>query len=184
MPPDSCPVTVREAAVDDIGVIQSIYAHEVLTGVATFEEIPPSVEEMNKRRESVLSFGLPYLIATINDDIVGYSYATEYRARPAYRYTIESSVYVATGHHRQGIGRMLMSALIERCEEGPSRQMIAVIGDSANAGSIALHKALGFRFVGTLVGSGFKHGRWVDTVLMQRALGAGAHRLPIDQFER
>ena len=161
-----------------MAAIQRIYAHHVLHGSASFEEVPPSVGEMAARRASVLQLGLPYLTAELNADIVGYSYATSYRSRPAYRYTIEDTVYVAEGCGGKGIGSALLTRLIALCEAGPWRQMIAVIGDSGNAGSIALHRSAGFRTVGTLQSVGFKFGRWVDSVLMQRPLGLGDRGLP------
>ena len=153
--------------------VQQIYIHHVLHGLATFEEVPPSVEDMLGRRAAVLDLGLPYLVAERAGEILGYSYATFYRPRPAYRHTIEDSVYLAEGLGGQGIGAALLSDLIRRCETGPWRQMLAVIGNSANAGSIGLHRKLGFEHAGTLRSVGFKLGGWVDTVLMQRALGAG-----------
>ncbi len=158
--------------------IQAIYAHHVLHGLATFEEVPPSVDEMIARRAAVLKAGLPYLAAHLDGRVVGYAYATAYRPRPAYRHTIEDSVYVAQGSSGHGIGRALLRSLIEHCERGPWRQMLAVIGNSANAGSIALHRSLGFQPIGTLHSVGFKLGRWVDTVLMQRTLGDGDRSLP------
>lgn len=171
-------VLVRPATVSDMPAVQAIYAHHVLRGVATFEEVPPSVDELIVRRATVVGLGLPYLAAEIDGSVVGYSYATTYRARPAYRQTIEDSVYVADGFNGRGVGVALLSALIAECEKGPWRQMIAVIGDSGNAGSIALHRRLGFKDVGTLKSVGFKLGRWVDTVYMQRALGLGDTELP------
>jgi L-amino acid N-acyltransferase YncA len=171
-------VVVRDAREQDMPAIQAIYAHEVLHGIASFEEVPPTTDAMLARRASVLELGLPYLAAELDGQVVGYSYATAYRPRPAYRYTIEDSVYVAQGMQGRGIGRALLSALIARCETGPWRQMIAVIGDSGNAGSVALHRQLGFRLVGTFEAAGFKLGRWVDTVHMQRALGPGGDTLP------
>lgn len=172
-------VIVRDANEADMTAIQAIYQHYVLNGLATFEEIPPSAEEMVSRRASVVDAGLPYLIAEADGRIVGYSYATSYRPRPAYRHTIEDSVYVADGLGGRGIGAVLLQALIVRCEAGPWRQMLAVIGNSGNAGSIALHQRLGFQHVGTLRSVGFKLGQWVDTVLMQRALGPGDTALPL-----
>jgi phosphinothricin acetyltransferase len=169
---------VRDAADSDMAAVQSIYAFHVLYGLATFEEQPPSTSELLSRRAGVLGLGLPYLVADMDGDVVGYCYATGYRSRAAYRHTLEDSVYVADGLDRRGIGTRLLEALIERCEKGPWRQMLAVIGDSGNAGSIALHRRLGFRPVGTFRSVGFKLGRWVDTVLMQRELGAGGSNLP------
>ncbi|QIB33468.1 N-acetyltransferase [Ancylobacter pratisalsi] len=177
MPHESCPL-VRACEEGDIASIQSIYAHHVLHGLASFEETPPTREEMARRRAAVLEAGLPYLVAVFQGEVVGYSYATSYRPRPAYRYTVENSVYVAQGQGGRGIGSALLAALIADCEAGPWRQMIAVIGNSANAGSIALHRRHGFTHVGTLRAVGFKHGRWVDSVLMQRALGAGEAEPP------
>jgi L-amino acid N-acyltransferase YncA len=164
---------VRDAVEADMAAIQAIYAQQVLHGLASFEEAPPSLEAMLARRAGVLELGLPYLAAECAGQVVGYSYATAYRPRPAYRHTIEDSVYVAEAMRGRGIGRALLGALIARCETGPWRQMVAVIGDSGNAGSIALHRQQGFRLVGTFEAVGFKLGRWVDTVLMQRALGRG-----------
>jgi L-amino acid N-acyltransferase YncA len=166
-------VVVRDALPADIAAVQRIYAHHVLYGLATFEEVPPSVEELLARRISVIAGGLPYLVAEWDGEVVGYSYATAYRPRAAYRHTIEDSVYVAHGLGGRGIGSALLRTLISRCERGEWRQMVAIIGDSANAASIAIHLRMGFRLVGTLSSVGFKLGRWVDTVLMQRSL-AGA----------
>jgi len=184
-PPDAGhDITVRPATEADMTAVQAIYAHHVLHGLATFEEVPPSVNEMLSRRASALSLGFPYLVAEIDGRVVGYSYATAYRARPAYRHTIENSVYVADGLGGRGIGTALLKGLIARCEAGPWRQMLAIIGNSGNAGSIALHRRLGFEHVGTLKSVGFKLGRWVNTVLMQRPLGAGDTALPRDEKER
>jgi len=165
---------VRDARDADMAQVQAIYAHHVLHGTASFEEEPPPLAEMLRRRGEVLAKGLPYLVAEADGRVAGYSYATPYRARSAYRFSIENSVYVDHTRHRSGIGRALLTELIARCERGDWRQMIAVIGDSAQAASIGLHVALGFRHVGTLQSVGFKFGRWLDTVLMQRALGSGA----------
>ncbi|MCJ2068925.1 GNAT family N-acetyltransferase [Methylobacterium sp. J-030] len=164
---------VRDAQAVDMGDVLRMYTPYVLKGLATFEEVQPTPDEMLARRVAVLSAGLPYLIATRGDAIVGYTYATAYRPRPAYRHTIENSVYVAYNLRGQGVGSALLGALIAECEKGSARQMVAVIGDSANAGSIALHHRFGFEMVGTLREVGFKLGRWVDTVLMQRALHPG-----------
>ncbi len=174
------PLLIRDSRDVDIAAVQAIYAHHVLHASASFEETPPGVDELARRRADVLARGLAYLVAEIDDEVVGYAYASPYRARSAYRFSIENSVYVDHRRHRCGIGRALLAALIARCDDGPWRQMIAVIGDSANTASIALHGRLGFRMVGTLRASGFKFGAWVDTVLMQRALGAGDRTLPLD----
>ncbi|MEW6121218.1 MAG: N-acetyltransferase family protein [Pseudomonadota bacterium] len=160
--------------------VTAIYAHHVLHGLASFEEVPPTLEEMRERRLALARLGFPFLVARRADRVVGYAYAAGYRPRPAYRYTVEDSVYVAPGHGGRGIGLPLLAALVARCEAGPWRQMVAVIGDSGNAGSLALHRRAGFRPVGTLTGVGFKLGRWVDSVLMQRTLGAGAADPPDD----
>ena len=162
---------MRDGNESDVAAIQPIYAYYVLQGLATFEEIPPALDDLLSRRDAILLAGLPYLVATENGQIVGYAYASTYRSRPAYRYTVEDSVYVTAGRHSQGIGTALLSALIARCEAGVWKQMVAVIGDSGNAASIALHTRLGFERVGVLKAVGFKLGQWVDTVLMQRALG-------------
>jgi L-amino acid N-acyltransferase YncA len=147
-------------------------------GLASFEESAPGEEELRNRGKAVRALGLPYIVAELDGRIVGYAYATQYRARSAYRHSLENSVYVREGHGGRGLGEALLVALIERCERGPWRQMVAVIGDSANAASIGLHRKLGFREVGTLTAVGFKLGRWVDSVLMQRPLGRGDRTLP------
>lgn len=171
-------VDIRDAREGDMRFVQDIYAHHVLHGIASFEEAAPTVAEMIGRRDSVLKLGLPYLVAEMDGRIVGYSYASLYRPRPAYRHTIEDSVYIRDGFAGNGIGRELLAALIKRCENGPWRQMLAVIGDSANAGSIGLHGSQGFRQIGRLDAVGFKFGRWVDSILMQRPLGKGDATLP------
>ena len=167
-------IAVRPTVEADMPAIQEIYAHQVLYGLATFEVVPPTTDELLLRRESVLDLGLPYLTAEEDGRVVGYSYAAAYRHRPAYHGTVEDSVYVAEGMQGRGVGRALLAKLIWYCETGPWRQMIAVIGNSGNTGSITLHQRLGFREVGTLEAVGFKLGQYVDTVLMQRALGSNA----------
>ena len=164
---------VRAAAQGDLAAIQAIYAHHVLRGLATFEEVPPDVEEMRRRHADVTARGLPYLIAVERGEVLGYGYCAPYRARSAYRYALEDSIYIKDGHLGKGIGTQLLTQLLRICEGLGYRQVIAVIGDSANAGSIALHARLGFVRVGTLRSTGFKLGRWVDSVLMQRPLGPG-----------
>ena len=171
---------IRDSREDDLAHVHSIYSHHVLHGTASFEEEPPSLEELARRRADVLARGLPYLVAELDGRVVGYSYAAPYRSRRAYRYTIENSVYVDHRLSRRGIGRKLLHELIDRCEGGRWRQMVAVIGDSNHTASIALHEQAGFRLVGTLRSVGFKFGGWLDTVLMQRALGAGDSTLPAD----
>jgi phosphinothricin acetyltransferase len=150
----------------------------VLHGVASFEETPPSVDDLRGRLASVLSHGLPYMVAEIDGTIAGYCYATPYRPRAAYRNTIEDSIYIDNAFRGRGLGRILLEALIARCETGPWRQMVAVIADGGSGGSLSLHRSLGFELVGTLKAVGFKHGRWLDTTLMQRTLGVGDAALP------
>lgn len=166
-------VLVRPSSPSDLPALQAIYAHHVTHGYGTFEEVPPNVEEMAARRLTIVERGLPHLVAETDGRILGYAYAGPYRPRPAYRYTVEDSVYVAPEAVRHGVGRALLTALIEFCEAGPWRQMVAVIGDRGNTASIALHAALGFHEAGHLRAVGFKLGRWVDVVIMQRPLGTG-----------
>jgi L-amino acid N-acyltransferase YncA len=163
-------IVVRAATEADMGAARGIYAHYVLHSLATFEEAPPTLEDMLMRRRASVDVGLPYLVAEARGRILGFAYAAAYRPRPAYRFTIEDSVYVADGLGGRGIGSALLGQLIARCESGPWRQMVAVVGDSANSGSIALHRRFGFELMGTLRSVGFKHGRWVDTPILQRAL--------------
>lgn len=172
-------VSIRASTEGDIAAIQAIYAHHVIHGLGSFEEEPPSAEAMAERRLTALERGLPHLVAEQDGQIVGFAYAGPYRPRPAYRYTLEDSVYVAPEAARQGVGRALLAELIHIVEAGPWRQMVAVIGDRGNTGSIALHAAQGFHEAGRLRAIGFKHGQWVDVILMQRALGTGAGRDPI-----
>ncbi|RPI46971.1 MAG: N-acetyltransferase family protein [Betaproteobacteria bacterium] len=169
-PAHAATVAVRDSRPEDVAAIQAIYGWHVLHGLASFEEVPPSVEDLLGRRASVLAVGLPYLVAEDEGMILGYSYVSPYRTRSAYRFTVENSVYVRHDLVARGVGRALLAELIARCERLDLNQIIAVIGDSANAASIGLHAALGFRMVGVLQDVGFKHGRWVDSVLMQRAL--------------
>ena len=164
---------IRGCAERDIPEITAIYREAVLNGRASFELDPPDEAEMARRRSVLVEGGYPYLVAERDGRVAGYGYAGAYRARPAYRSTIENSVYVAPGMHRNGIGRTLLASLIEASTERGFRQMIAVIGDSANEASIRLHEAAGFTHVGVLRSVGWKHERWLDTVLMQRALGDG-----------
>jgi len=166
-------VELRAAAAGDLPAIQAIYAHHVLRGLASFEEVPPDVAEMRRRHAEVVARGLPYLVAVERGEILGYGYCAPYRSRSAYRYALEDSMYVKDGHLGKGIGTRLLGELLRICEGLGYRQVIAVIGDSANAGSIRLHARLGFLRVGTLRSSGYKFGRWVDSVLMQRPLGDG-----------
>jgi phosphinothricin acetyltransferase len=161
----------------DAAAVAAIYGHHVNHGLGTFEETPPSIEEISKRAAAVLDVGLPYLIAEA-DGVTGFAYAGAFRPRAAYRYAVEDSVYVAPSRTGQGVGKALLSAVIDRCEGLGLRQMIAIIGDSGNAGSIGLHSSLGFEHRGVLSGVGFKHGRWVDVVWMQRSLALGDRSLP------
>jgi L-amino acid N-acyltransferase YncA len=163
-------LTIRDSREEDMKAVQDIYRFHVLHGLASFEEDAPSTTELARRRSDVLARGLPYLIAEWDGEIIGYSYAAPYRARSAYRFTVENSVYIDNRFSRRGVGRALVSALVERCSAGGWQQMIAVIGDSGNTPSIALHETLGFQLVGVLRGVGYKFGRWVDSVLMQRQL--------------
>ncbi|HUX24474.1 MAG TPA: GNAT family N-acetyltransferase [Burkholderiales bacterium] len=169
---------VRASTPEDVPAIAAIYAHHVLHGLASFELSPPDVNEMARRRAEVLARGLPHLVAEVGGQLSGYAYAAPYRARPAYRYTLEDSVYIRPDCIGRGIGRVLLQALIEACAGAGYRQLVAVIGDSGNAGSIGLHAACGFVRTGLLPGVGFKFGRWVDSVLMQKALGEGDRTLP------
>ena len=171
-------LSLHPAAPNDMPAIQAIYAHHVLHGLGSFEEVPPDANELVRRWRTIVERGLPWLVAEAGRAVAGYAYAGPYRPRRAYRYTLEASVHVAPGHARLGVGRTLLARLVAQCEAGPWRQMVAVIGDSGNTGSIRLHESLGFSHVGVLAAVGFKHGRWVDTVLMQRALGAGDKQPP------
>jgi L-amino acid N-acyltransferase YncA len=167
----SGPIRIRAASEADMAAVREIYTHHVLHSLATFEETPPTLEEMLARRRASVELGLPYLVAEAGGETVGFAYAAAYRPRPAYRFTIEDSVYVADGLRGHGIGSALLGELIVCCEGGPWRQMLAVVGDSGNAGSIALHRRFGFELMGTLRSVGFKSGRWVDTPILQRPLG-------------
>lgn len=170
---------MRDAVDTDLPAIQAIYAHHVFHGLASFEEAPPDVDELRTRHAAVRAAGLPYLVAEVDGVVSGYAYATLYRPRSAYRHTVEDSVYVAQGMAGRGIGAVLLAALITRCEAGPWRQMMATIGQGdGNEGSIALHARMGFTRIGALRSVGFKHGQWLDTVLMQRPLGVGDGALP------
>lgn len=163
---------VIRAAIDaDLAAITAIYGHHVLKGTASFETEPLTLEEMARRRAEVVGRGLPFWVAELEGEVVGYAYAAPYRLRPAYRFTVEDSVYIHADRIGKGVGRRLLDAVIRSCEEGGLKQMIAIIGDSENAASIRLHEAAGFTHVGVLRGVGLKFGRWLDTVIMQRALG-------------
>ncbi|MBR1207767.1 MULTISPECIES: GNAT family N-acetyltransferase [unclassified Bradyrhizobium] len=171
---------IRPTAEADLPSITAIYEHAVRFGTATFELIPPDLAEMTRRYRAVVDGGFPYFVAVLDGRVAGYAYAGPYRPRPAYRFTVENSVYLDPAVHRRGIGLRLMERLIAECDARGFRQMIAVIGDSANAGSIGLHRRCGFQMIGTHPNVGLKFGRWLDTVMMQRALGEGAATVPAD----
>jgi len=170
---DAAGLTIRPSRDADMPAIAEIYMHHVLHGTASFETEPPGLQEMQRRRADVLGKGLPYLVAERDDAVLGYAYAGTYRPRAAYRDTVENSIYLHPGMTGRGIGRPLLLALIQGCEARDLRQMIAVIGDSTHAASIRLHERCGFQLVGILRDVGYKHGRWLDSVLLQRALGRG-----------
>jgi L-amino acid N-acyltransferase YncA len=172
------PPIIRPATAADIPAITTIYADAVTHGTATFEIEPPSEREMANRFRALADGHFPYVVAVRYDEVLGYAYAGPYRPRMAYRYSLENSIYVAPDCHRHGIGRALLDELLSAAGARGFRQMIAVIGDSQQVASIALHRAAGFNLVGTLSAVGFKFGRWLDTVLMQRSLGPGAATLP------
>lgn len=169
---------LRPASPTDLPQVTAIYAHHVQHGLASFELEPPSAAQMRSRYETIVGGGYPYLVALEGDTVLGYAYASQYRPRPAYRFTVEDSIYVAPGQAGRGIGKALLTQLILDCEARGYRQMLAVIGDSANAGSIGVHRSCGFELKCVLDAFGFKFGRWVDSVLMQRALGQGQRSLP------
>jgi phosphinothricin acetyltransferase len=170
---------IRAAETDDLGVIAGIFAHYVTTSVSTFEETPPTVREWEEKLSGISELGLPFLVVEAGGGgaeggrIAGYAYAGPWRPKPAYRHTVEDSVYLAPGWTGRGLGRMLLTALLAHCARAGARQMIAVIADSGADASVALHRACGFTDAGRLAGVGFKHGRWVDTLLLQRGLTAG-----------
>lgn len=173
-------VEIREAVSDDAPAIASLYGWHVLHGRASFEEIPPTIDEMQARITKVQTQGLPWLVALYRGIIVGYCYATEYRPRPAYRFTLEESIYVDASMTGRNIGTSLMTRLIELCEKGPWRQMVAVIGNGdSNAGSLRLHKKHGFEVAGHLRSVGYKMGDWRDTLIMQRPLNEGDRTPPV-----
>ncbi|PSC07013.1 GNAT family N-acetyltransferase [Alsobacter soli] len=170
---------VRPSEDKDLPAITAIYEHAVLNGTASFEIDPPDQAEVARRREALLSAGFPYLVAEVDGRVVGYAYAGPYRPRPAYQFTVEDSIYVAPDVQGRGVGRALLSSLIAHCERQGFRQMVGVIGDSSSTGSIALHRSLGFLNAGVVRDVGYKHGRWLDQVIMQRRLGAGAEGVPV-----
>ena len=166
-------ILIRPSVEADLPAIQAIYAHAVLHGTGTFETDVPDVAEMTRRRTEVLSRSLPFIVAEVDGEVTGYAYANYFRPRMAYRYCLEDSIYLAPTAQGQGLGKLLLAELIARCEAAGGRQMLAVIGDAENKGSIGLHTALGFQHTGVLKSSGWKFGRWLDVVLMQRQLGQG-----------
>ena len=171
-------LSLRTARLEDIDAITSIYAHHVLHGFGTFEEVPPSPDQMAQRMDTILFYGLPYLVATRGNQVLAYAYASPFRLRAAYRYTVEDSIYVSPNAVGIGVGKALLGRVLEDCTTLGMRQVIAVIGDSGNAGSIALHGALGFEIKTTFSSVGFKHGRWVDSVWMQKTLNGGSLSAP------
>ena len=171
---------VRDASLSDIAQLHAIYAHHVLNGLGTFDEVPPTLSDFEAKWRESLVHGLSWLVAIEEGAVLGFAYASLFRPRTAYRYTVEDSVYIRDDARKRGVGSALLAPLVQRCEALGARQLVAVIGDSANTGSIALHAKHGFRQAGTVEGAGFKFGRWVDIVLMQRALNGGASGVPAD----
>jgi L-amino acid N-acyltransferase YncA len=171
-------LTIRDARDADVARIREIYAHHVLNGLASFEEVPPSLEEMMRRRQDILSKGLPYYVAEAGGRVLGYAYANHYRPRVAYRFTLEDSVYIDPDAIGRGVGKLLLDAVLARTTALGYRQMVAVIGDSDHQASIGLHRRASFQLIGILPAVGFKFGRWVDSVLMQRNLGEGSATIP------
>ena len=169
---------IRPATADDLPAIAAIYAHHVLNGTGTFETTPPTADEMAARHAEVQARGLPWLVAEQAGNVRGYAYCQWFKPRPAYRFSAEDSIYLHPDAAGQGLGRQLLSALVVQAEATGVRKLIAVIGDSANAGSIAVHRSLGFTPVGTIAACGWKFGRWLDIVLMEKALGAGSSTPP------
>jgi phosphinothricin acetyltransferase len=172
---------IRPATEADLPVITRIYEHAVLHGTATFELTPPDRAEMTRRFRSLTDGGFPYFVGVLDGRLGGYAYAGPYRPRPAYRFTVENSIYLDPAIHRRGVGLLLLRRLIDECEKRGYRQMIAVIGDSANAGSVGVHAACGFHMIGTHPNVGLKFGRWLDTVMMQLPLGEGAKTVPASE---
>lgn len=169
---------VREATARDLPALTAIYAHHVLHGFGTFEYVPPSEADFAEKWKGIKELGLPYLVAADAGDPVGYAYASTFRPRPGYRYTIEDSVYIRDDQRGRGVGSALMGPLLKQCEAIGARQVVAVIGDSLNAGSIGLHRKFGYAHSGTVSSAGFKLGRWVDIYMMQKALNGGDETMP------
>ncbi len=164
---------IRASLPDDLVAITQIYAHHVLNSTGTFEIDPPSLADMTQRRADVLAKGLPHLVAEDQGEVIGFAYCNWFKPRPAYRFSAEDSIYLAPQAHRRGIGRALLAELVQQAEAVGVRKLIAVIGDSGNAASIGVHRGAGFAMVGTLASCGWKFGRWLDVVMMDRALGEG-----------
>jgi L-amino acid N-acyltransferase YncA len=173
-------LTIRPSTPADLASITAIYAWNVEHGTGTFELDAPDETEMSRRRDDVLSKGLPWLVAERDGALLGYAYANHFRPRKAYRFCVEDSIYLADAAKGQGLGRLLLAELMARCEAAGSRQMLAIIGDSANLGSIGVHRTLGFEHVGVMKATGWKFDRWLDVVIMQKALGLGATSDPKD----
>ncbi|MBN8874648.1 MAG: N-acetyltransferase [Rhodospirillales bacterium] len=171
-------VTIRASTDEDLAAITAIYGHHVRHGTASFELDPPTLAEMTARRAAILAKGMPYLVAADGTTVLGYTYAGPYRPRPAYADTVENSIYMRHDLTGRGVGRLLLTALVTACADLGLRQMVAVVGDSANQPSIRLHERCGFRRVGTLTAVGWKFGRWLDSVMLQRALGDGDRTPP------
>lgn len=178
MPP--LPLVIRPSTPADIPAIADIYGWNVLNGTGTFELEAPDSAEMARRRDDVLGKGLPWLVAEREGQVLGYAYANHFRPRPAYRFCLEDSIYLAPAAKGQGVGRLLLAELLSQCEARGARQMLAVIGDSANLASIGVHRTLGFEQTGLIRSAGWKFDRWLDVVMMQRALGLGDSAVPVD----
>ena len=172
------PIHIRDAREDDCALIQAIYAEHVLHGLASWEEVPPDVAEIAYRMTNLKKAGFPYRVLELNEEVKGFAYANSYRSRPAYRFTVENSIYVDSVCTRKGLGGNLLEDLIKQCAARGFRQMVAIIGDSKNVASIKLHTAYGFEHCGTVRSLGFKHGKWLDQVIMQQSLGEGDTTLP------
>ena len=171
---------IRPSTAADLPAIAAIYAWHVARGTGTFELDVPDAPEMARRRDDVLAKSLPWLVAERDGHVLGYAYANHFRPRRAYRFCLEDSIYLAEEARGQGLGKLLLAELLARCEAAGARQMLAVIGDSANTGSIGVHRALGFEHVGVMRSAGWKFDRWLDVVIMQRSLGLGAAHPPVD----
>jgi L-amino acid N-acyltransferase YncA len=173
------PLLIRPSSADDLPALTAIYGWHVRHGTGTFEVDPPPLDDMARRRDDVVAKGLPYLVLEEEGTVAGYAYANQFRPRPAYRFCLEDSVYLAPEKAGRGFGRLLLTELLARCEAAGARQMLAVIGDSQNGGSIGVHRALGFDHTGTIRAAGWKFDRWLDVVVMQRQLGPGAATVPV-----